>query len=138
MSECVNYILSSVQSDKRRYAQRKWKNIEPSFARDDHKHRARIMRRVYRFVEFGSSAEESHDAWVSRMMEKGYRNGDRGNDGCIPNLLPFAELPEDRQAKERLYSLSIDHAFRMLQDVYGFTEAEIVADIEAHKSRFTA
>lgn len=59
----------------------------------------------------GASAEDLHDSWMEFMVEKGWKYGvERDPDlKTHPNLVPYADLPEDQKKKDALFH-AIAHA----------------------------
>ena len=60
---------------------------------------------VQNIVEFDFNAEKTHEAWVSDKIARGYQRGDVKDDTkkTHPALVPFAQLPFEVQAKDKLW-----------------------------------
>lgn len=53
----------------------------------------------------GTTPEKSHENWVRFKLEHGWTPGDSKDPQrkTHPNLVPYADLPEDEKVKDRLF-----------------------------------
>lgn len=53
----------------------------------------------------GRTPEQNHQGWVDRLTAAGWKHGDvkDAETKTHPDLVPFGELPEDEQQKDRLF-----------------------------------
>lgn len=60
---------------------------------------------VTNIVEFDFNAEKTHESWVNDKLARGWARGDKKDDAAKihPCLVPWAQLPFDMQAKDKLW-----------------------------------
>lgn len=79
--------------------------VSPPWDDFDQESRALVISRV-KGVQAGVSPEQSHEDWCVFKLTHGWTLGPV-KDGDLkqhPSLVPYAELPPDRQMKDRLFA----------------------------------